>query len=281
MLMSKLLSWAVLRIPTNASKEIEKPGPTPSTRRTATGRATASIQLDGRANISALTRLPPAPRRLGLLRTPATILAPPTHHPSLDHPFRRPGRPPSSPVYAPWSSARPPKTSLGLLPHPGRARRPRLPNRRLHRLDHPSPRRHRPLISTYGLDLDEFLRAPAHAILICDLFHPDTIALRRLYAFLVVSPPGGSTSSASPPTRPARGSRSRPATCSWTTRTPANASDSSIDAVPTPTVHACSRLFARPVRGGSMRRVDSMIASRDVTPTGQSVRPFRSTHRNR
>ena len=43
----------------------------------------------------------------------------------------------------------------------------------------PSPRR-------AGPTWTEFLRAQAHAILACDLFHLDTITLHRLYAFFVI-----------------------------------------------------------------------------------------------
>jgi hypothetical protein len=43
----------------------------------------------------------------------------------------------------------------------------------------PSPRRAEPSWS-------EFLRAQAHAILACDLFHLETITLHRLYAFFVI-----------------------------------------------------------------------------------------------
>jgi len=44
---------------------------------------------------------------------------------------------------------------------------------------HPSPRR-------AGPSWSEFLRAQAHAILACDVFHLDTLALRRLYVFFVI-----------------------------------------------------------------------------------------------
>ena len=43
----------------------------------------------------------------------------------------------------------------------------------------PSPRR-------AGLTWAQFLRAQAHAILACDLFHLDTITLHRLYAYFVI-----------------------------------------------------------------------------------------------
>jgi transposase InsO family protein len=46
------------------------------------------------------------------------------------------------------------------------------------------PSRH--LATTVRTLLDGVLRAEAHAILACDLFHLDTITLTRLYAFLVV-----------------------------------------------------------------------------------------------
>jgi hypothetical protein len=82
----------------------------------------------------------------------------------------------------------------------------------------PAPRRSGPTWS-------QFLHAQAQTILACDLFHLDTITLHRLYAFFVIEHATTEyTSWASSRTRPERGSPSRPATCSWTSTTPTDAS---------------------------------------------------------
>ena len=74
---------------------------------------------------------------------------------------------------------------MGVPPHPRRTRRTRLSDRRLHHLEHPAPRID-PSTRRPGPSWTEFLRAQAHAILACDLFHLDTITLHRLYAFFVI-----------------------------------------------------------------------------------------------
>ena len=187
---AKLLGWIVLRTRSDTTKEIEilvlRHQLAVLQRRTPRPR----MSWTDRALIAALTRLLPARRRLGLLVTPATILRwhrqlvrPPLDHParparSTRHPRRR-ARPDPAPGHR--------EPHLGVSAHPRRARRTRLPDRRLHRLDDPAHRRHRPRAAAGRTDPGpQFLRAQAHAILACDLFHLDTITLHRLYAFFVI-----------------------------------------------------------------------------------------------
>ena len=186
---TKLLSWIVLRTRSDTTKDIEilvlRHQLAVLQRRTPRPRMTWT----DRALIAALTRLLPDPPTPRAARHPRhdPALAPPARRPPLDHPAcptrstRHPRRPPRP--------GRPPghrEPHLGIPTRPRRARRPRLPDRRLHRLDDPAHRRDRPLTPAGRTDLDAFLRAQAHAILACDLFHLDTITLHRLYAFFVI-----------------------------------------------------------------------------------------------
>src|SRR5215212_5761285 len=142
-----------------------------------------------RALIAALTRLLPVRRRLGLLVTPATILR--WHRQLVAHRWTtqptRPGRP-AIPA------------GLRALVIRLASENPNWGYRRIHAelaslgyrigastvwtilhragID-PSPRR-------AGPSWAQFLRAQAQSILACDLFHLDTISLRRLYAFFVI-----------------------------------------------------------------------------------------------
>jgi len=115
-------------------------------------------------------------------------LAPTTRDPTLDHPPRS------------ARSTRHPRCPACPGPAPGR-REPHLGSRRIHgelarlgyglgastvwkilrgaRID-PSPRR-------AGRAWAQFLRAQAHGILPCDLFHLDTITLHRLHAFVGIA----------------------------------------------------------------------------------------------
>ena len=141
-----------------------------------------------RALIAALTRLLPTPRRLGLLVTPATILR--WHRQLVTRRWTTsPSGPvdrPSPPACAPWSCAWPPRTRRGATggstassPASVTGSAPRRSGRSSTAGIDPSPRR-------AGPSWSEFLRAQAHAILACDLFHLETITLRRLYAFFVI-----------------------------------------------------------------------------------------------
>jgi transposase len=186
---SKLLSWMVLRTRSDTAKEIEilvlrhqlavlqRRSPRPR------------MSWPDRALIAALTRLLPTPRRPGMLATPATIMR---WHRRL--------------VASRWTTM-PARPGRPAIPSGLRALVVRLATenptwgyRRIHGelaglgyrigastvwtilhtagID-PSPRRAGP---TSG----QFLRAQAHAILACDVFHLETINLHRLYAFFVI-----------------------------------------------------------------------------------------------
>src|SRR3954453_23367810 len=187
--MSKLLGWLVLRARSDTSKEIEllvlRHQLTVLQRRTPRPR----MSWTDRALIAALTRLLPTPQRLGLLVTPATILR--WHRQPVAHRWTtqpaRPGRPAipaglralivrlatENPT---WGDRRIHGELAGLGHQIGAS----TVWTTLHNADiDPSPRR-------AGPSWTEFLRAQAHAILACDLFHLDTITLRRLYAFFVI-----------------------------------------------------------------------------------------------
>jgi putative transposase len=186
---SKLVSWMVLRTRSDTAKEIEilvlrhqlavlqRRSPRPR------------ISWPDRAVLAALTRLLPTRRRLGLLVTPATILR--WHQRLVSRRWTtqpaRPGRPAI------------PAGLRGLAVRLA-TENPTWGYRRVHGelaslgyqigastiwtilhsagID-PSSRRN-------GPSWTDFLRAQAHGILACDLFHVDTITLHRLYAFFVI-----------------------------------------------------------------------------------------------
>src|SRR4051794_37958728 len=189
LMFSKLLGWLVVRTRSDSSKDIEilvlrhqlavlqRRTPRPPT------------TWNDRALIAALVRLLPVRRRLGLLVTPATILR--WHRQLVARHWTttstRPGRPAipagvralvirlatENPA---WGYRRIHGELAGLGYQIGASTVWKI----LHRVGiQPSPRRAGP---TWA----EFLRAQAHAILACDLFHIDTIALHRLYAVFVI-----------------------------------------------------------------------------------------------
>jgi putative transposase len=186
---SKLMSWIVLRSRSDATKEIEilvlRHQLAVLRRRTPRPR----IGWPDRAVLAALTRLLPTRRRRGLLVTPSTILR---WHRRL--------------IARHWTT-QPTRSGRPAIPAGLRALVVRLATensswgyRRIHgelaglgyqigastiwKILHdagvdPSARR-------AGPSWAEFLRAQAHGMLACDLFHLDTITLHRLYAFFVI-----------------------------------------------------------------------------------------------
>jgi putative transposase len=186
---SKLMSWMVLRTRPDTTKDIEilvlrhqlvvlqRRSPRPR------------ITWPDRALLTALTRLLPTRRRLGLLVTPATVLR--WHHRLVTRHW----------TTQPTRSGRPSiPTGLRALAVRLAIENPTWGYRRVHGeliglgyqigastiwtilhnagID-PSPRR-------AGPTWTEFLRAQANGILACDLFHIDTITVQRLHAFFVI-----------------------------------------------------------------------------------------------
>jgi transposase len=187
---AKLLSWMVLRARSDTAKEIEilvlrhqltvlqRRNPRPRTSWT------------DRAVITALTRLLPTRRRLGLLVTPSTILR--WHRRLVSRRWTtqpvRAGRPaiPAGVLRAlilrlasenpTWGYRRVHGELAGLGYQIGASTVWKI--MRSAGID-PVPQRTGP---TWA----QFLRAQAQGIIACDLFHLDTITLHRLYAFFVI-----------------------------------------------------------------------------------------------
>jgi transposase InsO family protein len=186
---SKLLGWMVLRTRSDSTKEIEilvlRHQLAVLRRRTPRPR----MSWTDRAVIAALARLLPVRRRFGIYVTPSTILR--WHRQLVARRWTtkpaRPGRPAipaglraltvrlatENPT---WGYRRIHGELVSLGYRIGASTVWKLLN--LAGID-PSPRRAGP---SWG----NFLRAQAHAILACDLFHVDTITLHRLYVFFVI-----------------------------------------------------------------------------------------------
>lgn len=186
---SRLVDWMVLLARSTADKDVEilVLRHQIAILRRQTGRP--RVSWADRALIAALVRRLPRPRRLGFLATPATILGWHRRLASLHWTtrHRQPGRPPVP-------------SGLRSLAVRLATENPTWGYRRVHGelaalgyqvgastvwkilkaagVD-PSPRRS-------GPSWTQFLKAQAHGIVACDLFHLETITLRRLYAFFVV-----------------------------------------------------------------------------------------------
>jgi putative transposase len=186
---SKLLGWMVLRSRSDTTKEIEilllRQQLAVLRRRT----PRPPMSWTDRAVIAALARLLPVRRRHGLLVTPSTILR--WHRQLVARRWTtrpaRPGRPAipaglralalrlasENPT---WGYRRIYGELVGLGYRIGASTVWKI----LHNAGiDPSPRRAGP---SWG----EFLRGQAHGIVACDLFHLDTVTLRRLYVFFVI-----------------------------------------------------------------------------------------------
>ena len=187
-MLSTLLGWIVLRARSDTSKEVEILVLRHQLAVLRRHPSRPRLSWADRAVIAALSRLLPIRRRLGLLVTPATILR--WHRKLVARRWTTqpgPGRPAipaglralvlrlasENPT---WGYRRIHGELAGLGYQIGASTVWTI----LHAAGiHPAPRR-------AGPSWSEFLRAQAHAILACDLFHLETITLRRLYAFFVI-----------------------------------------------------------------------------------------------
>ena len=159
---SKILRWMVLRTRSDTAKEIEilvlrhqlavLQRRTPRPRMTWTDRALIAASPDYSPSAAASACSSPRPRSCAGTVDSSPAAGPPSRPDPVD--------PPSPPACAPWSSAWPPRTPRGATPHPRRNRRPRIPDRRLHRLDHPAQRRNRPIDAASRTFMDRVPASP-------------------------------------------------------------------------------------------------------------------------
>jgi putative transposase len=189
LILSRLVGWMVLLARSDIAKDVEilvlrhqlavlhRQTPRPR------------VSWADRALIAALVRCLPSHRRVGLLVTPATILR--WHRRLVARRWATSHRPPGRPAIPPglrtlavrlatenptWGYRRVRGELTGLGYHIGASTIWKILNAA--GID--------PLPWRSGPSWTQFLRAQAHAILACDLFHVDTITLTRLYAFFVV-----------------------------------------------------------------------------------------------
>ena len=161
-MLSTLLGWLVLRARSNTSKEIEILVLRHQLAVLRRGTRRPRLRRADRALIAALTRLLPTPRRLRLLVTPATILR--WHRELVTRRWTsqptRPGRPAIPAGLRNLVIRLATENPTWGYRDPRRARRPQLPDRRLHGLEDPPRIRNRSITASRRTVLE---RVPARA----------------------------------------------------------------------------------------------------------------------